>query len=56
MLSYRIKFLAKLSMPWVSLVDPISGEKVGMMVEVDLADGTTAAARFTHKYLNESVG
>lgn len=43
-------------MPWVKIVDPFAGEKVGMLVEVDLADGTTAAGLYTHKYLNESVG
>ena len=43
-------------MPAVQLVDPIAGEKVGMLVEVDLADGTTAAGLFTHKLLNVSVG
>lgn len=53
---HRIKWLAKLSMPWVKLVDPFAGEKVGMLVEVDLEDGTTAAGLYTHKYLNESVG
>lgn len=43
-------------MPWVKIVDPFAGEKVGMLVEVDLADGTTAAGLYTHKYLNECVG
>jgi len=43
-------------MPWVTLVDPLAGEKVGMLVEVDLEDGTTAGGLFTHKYLNQSVG
>ena len=52
----RIKLLAQLSMPWVKIVDPFAGEKVGMLVEVDLADGTTAAGLYTHKYLNECVG
>ena len=54
--STRIKWFAKLSMPWVQIVDPFAGEKVGMLVEVDLADNTTAAGLYTHKYLNESVG
>ena len=52
----RIKWFARLSMPWVQVVDPFAGEKVGMLVEVDLADNTTAAGLYTHKYLNESVG
>lgn len=43
-------------MPWVKIVDPFAGEKVGMLVEVDLEDGTTAAGLYTHKYLNECVG
>ena len=43
-------------MPWVKLVDPIIGEKVGMLVEVELADGSTAAGIFVHKLLSQSVG
>ena len=52
----RVRGLARLSMPAVKLVDPIAGEKVGMLIEVDLEDGKTAAGLFTHKCLSESVG
>ncbi len=38
------------------LVDPLIGEAVGMRVDVDLEDGTTAAGLFVHKLLSESVG
>ena len=38
------------------LVDPIAGEAVGMRVDVDLEDGTTAAGIFIHKRLSDSVG
>ena len=51
-----IKWLAQLSMFWVKLVDPFVGEKVGMLVEVELADGSTAAGIFVHKLLSQSVG
>ena len=53
---HRTKWLARLSMPWVKLIDPIAGEKVGMLVEVELTDGSTAAGLFVHKYLSQSVG
>lgn len=52
----RTKWLASISMPWVKLIDPIVGEKVGMLVEVELEDGSTAAGLFVHKLLSESVG
>lgn len=52
----RSKWLAKLSDPWVRLVDPLIGEAVGMRVDVDLEDGTTAAGVFVHKKLSDSVG
>ena len=42
--------------PWVRLVDPFAGEAVGMRVDVDLEDGTTAAGIFIHKLLSDSVG
>ena len=50
------KWLARLSMPWVKAVDPFVGEKVGMLVEVDLADGSTAAGIYIHTLLSQSVG
>lgn len=43
-------------MPWVKAVDPFVGEKVGMLVEVDLEDGSTAAGIYIHKLLSQSVG
>ena len=52
----RIKAFSKLSDPWVRLVDPIVGEQVGMRVDVDLSDGTTACGLFVHKRLSDSVG
>ena len=52
----RSKWLAKLSDPWVRLVDPFIGEAVGMRVDVDLEDGTTAAGVYVHKKLSDSVG
>ena len=52
----RSKWLAKMADPWVRLVDPFIGEAVGMRVDVDLEDGTTAAGLFVHKLLSESVG
>ncbi len=38
------------------LVDPFIGEAVGMRVDVDLEDGTTAAGVYVHKKLSDSVG
>ncbi|CAL8463528.1 g3062 [Coccomyxa elongata] len=52
----KSKWLAKMADPWVRLVDPFIGEAVGMRVDVDLEDGTTAAGLFVHKLLSESVG
>ncbi|KAK9860398.1 hypothetical protein WJX84_011416 [Apatococcus fuscideae] len=52
----KIKAFSKLSDPWVRLVDPIVGEQVGMRVDVDLSDGTTACGLFVHKRLSDSVG
>jgi hypothetical protein len=52
----RSKWLARMADPWVRLVDPIAGEAVGMRVDVDLEDGTTAAGVFIHKRLSDSVG
>jgi hypothetical protein len=52
----RSKWLAALADPWVRLVDPFAGEAVGMRVDVDLEDGTTAAGIFVHKLLSDSVG
>ena len=52
----RVAWLAKLSMPWVKLVDKVVGEKVGMLVEVELEDGSTASGLFVHKLLSQSVG
>ena len=52
----RSKWLAKLSDPWVRLVDPLIGEAVGMRVDVDLEDGTTAAGVYVHKKLSDCVG
>ena len=52
----RSKWLAKLSDPWVRLVDPLVGEAVGMRVDVDLEDGTTAAGVYVHKKLSDCVG
>lgn len=54
--SCRSKWLAKMADPWVRLVDPFIGEAVGMRVDVDLENGTTAAGLFVHKLLSESVG
>ena len=55
-LACRSKWLASLADPWVRLVDPFIGEAVGMRVDVDLEDGTTAAGIFVHKLLSDSVG
>ncbi|CAK0739628.1 hypothetical protein CVIRNUC_001182 [Coccomyxa viridis] len=52
----KSKWLAKLSDPWVRLVDPLVGEAVGMRVDVDLEDGTTAAGVYVHKKLSDCVG
>ena len=52
----RSKWLAKLSDHWVRLVDPLIGEAVGMRVDVDLEDGTTAAGVYIHKKLSDCVG
>ncbi len=52
----RSKWLATLADPWVRLVDPFIGEAVGMRVDVDLEDGTTASGIFVHKLLSDSVG
>ncbi|KAK9917892.1 hypothetical protein WJX75_009328 [Coccomyxa subellipsoidea] len=52
----KSKWLASLADPWVRLVDPFIGEAVGMRVDVDLEDGTTAAGIFVHKLLSDSVG
>ncbi|KAK9837667.1 hypothetical protein WJX74_002531 [Apatococcus lobatus] len=52
----KIKAFGKLSDPWVRLIDPIIGEQVGMRVDVDLSDGTTACGLFVHKRLSDSVG
>ncbi|EIE27591.1 saccharopine dehydrogenase-like protein [Coccomyxa subellipsoidea C-169] len=52
----KSKWLATLADPWVRLVDPFIGEAVGMRVDVDLEDGTTASGIFVHKLLSDSVG
>lgn len=52
----KSKWLAKLSMPAVKFIDPIVGEKVGMLVHVELEDNSTAAGIFVHKELSVSVG
>jgi len=52
----RSKWLAGLAGIWVRLVDPLVGEAVGMRVDVELADGTTAAGVYYCKLLSQSVG
>lgn len=37
-------------------VDPLVGEAVAMRVDVELADGTSAAGVYVHKLLSQSVG
>src|SRR6476659_282785 len=48
--------LAKLTDPLVRAVDAVVGEKVAMLVEVELSDGKIAAGLFIHKKLSDSVG
>ena len=37
-------------------VDKLVGEAVGMRVDVELADGTTAVGIYYHRLLSQSVG
>lgn len=48
--------IAKLADPLVRWVDGFVGEKVGMLVEVELSDGKVAAGLFVHNTLSQSVG
>lgn len=52
----RSKWLAGLASIWVRAVDPLVGEAVAMRVDVELADGTSAAGVYVHKLLSQSVG
>jgi hypothetical protein len=42
--------------PLVRAVDRISGEAVGMRVDVQLESGQEAVGLFVHRYLSETVG
>ena len=48
--------MAKLADPLVRAVDTMVGEKVAMLVEVELSDDKIAAGLFIHKKLSDSVG
>ena len=48
--------LAKVIDPLVRAVDALVGEKVAMLVEVELSDGKVAAGLFVHEKLSDSVG
>ena len=52
----RSKWLAGLAGIWVRPVDKLVGEAVGMRVDVELADGTTAVGIYYHRLLSQSVG
>ena len=52
----RSKWLAGLAGVWVRPVDKLVGEAVGMRVDVELADGTTAVGIYYHRLLSQSVG
>lgn len=52
----KSKWLASLAAPWVKFVDQFCGEKVAMLVEVEMENGTNAAGLFMHKLLSDSVG
>ncbi|KAK9827368.1 hypothetical protein WJX81_002139 [Elliptochloris bilobata] len=52
----KSKWLAGLAGLWVRPVDKLVGEAVGMRVDVELADGTTAAGVYYHRLLSQSVG
>lgn len=52
----KSKWLASLADPWVRLVDKFVGEKVAMLVEVELENGNVAAGLFMHKLLSNAVG
>lgn len=52
----RSKWLAGLAGLWVRPVDKLVGEAVGMRVDVELADGTTAVGIYYHRLLSQSVG
>ena len=55
-LACRSKWLAGLAGIWVRPVDKLVGEAVGMRVDVELADGTTAVGIYYHRLLSQSVG
>lgn len=52
----QVRWLARLSDPWVRAVDKIVGEAVGMRVEVDFEGGKNAAGIFVHRRLPEAMG
>ncbi|WIA20028.1 hypothetical protein OEZ86_013684 [Tetradesmus obliquus] len=52
----QVRWLARLSDPWVRIVDKIIGEAVGMRVEVDFEGGKNASGIYVHKKLPEAMG
>jgi hypothetical protein len=52
----KIRAFANWTGPFIRFVDPIIGEKVGMRIDVDYEDGTSAVGIFIHKRLSDSVG
>jgi hypothetical protein len=52
----QVRWLARLSDPWVRLVDKIIGEAVGMRIEIDFEGGKNAAGIYVHKKLPEAMG
>lgn len=51
-----VKSYVKILDPVVRATDSISGEAVGMRVELQLSNGKEAVGLFVHKYLSEVVG
>jgi hypothetical protein len=52
----QVRWLARLSDPWVRIVDKIIGEAVGMRIEIDFEGGKNAAGIYVHKKLPEAMG
>ncbi|KAL3138840.1 hypothetical protein ABBQ32_005673 [Trebouxia sp. C0010 RCD-2024] len=52
----KIRSFAKATSPVIKAIDPIIGEKVGMRVDLELADGSKACGVFIHKKLSDSAG
>lgn len=51
-----VQTLAKLTAPLVALVDRFAGDRVGMLIEVELEDGKVLASLYVHDHLAEGMG